>query len=149
MEEYDETSDVYYLGAQTVWLPAEHFLDIDNWEDSLKSSALYYIKQAEGWIASKEDCTKEYELSDNFTYTRTNPVIQEENETTPSTITNMIGVHIPKPYKCSQCGKSFHYKSLLTRHFRIHSGEKPFACNQCGKALEEIWKKISGYTNRG
>ena len=47
------------MGAQTEWLPAEHFMNINNWEDSLKPSALYYIKQVEEWISSKEECEEE------------------------------------------------------------------------------------------
>ena len=130
MEECDETSDIFYLGAQTEWFPAEHFLNIKNWDDSLKPSALYYIKKAEGWIASKENCTKEFELSRNVTLTN-DPVKKEENETTPSI--NLIGVDKLKPFACSQCGKVFTHRGNLTQHIRIHSGEKSFACSQCGK----------------
>ena len=125
MEPYGEASDIFYLGAQTEWLPAEHFQDINNWDDSLKPSALYYIKQTEGWITSKENCTKN--LSRNVTCATTNPSIQEENEATPSTIT--IDDDKPKPHKCSQCGESFDYQSGLAQHFGVHSGEKPFACH--------------------
>ena len=131
MEQHCETSDIFYLSAQTQWLPAEHFLNINNWDDSLKPSALYYIKQAEGWIASEENCTKN--LSRNVSCTITNPLIQEENEATPSTI--KIDDDKPKPHECSQCGKSFEYQSALTQHFGVHSGEKPFACHICGKTF--------------
>ena len=78
MESCDKTSDVFYLGAQTEWLPAEHFLNINNWDDSLKPSALYYTKQAEGWIVSKEDCAQEYELSRYVCCTITNPVLTKK-----------------------------------------------------------------------
>ena len=44
---------IIYLGAQTEWLPAEQFMNIKNWTDSLKPSALHYIKKIDGWVASE------------------------------------------------------------------------------------------------
>ncbi|XP_061469473.1 uncharacterized protein LOC133378875 [Rhineura floridana] len=42
-----------------------------------------------------------------------------------------------KPYKCSNCGKSFNAKSTLIKHERSHTGEKPYGCTECGKAFGE------------
>jgi len=40
-----------------------------------------------------------------------------------------------KPYKCDQCDKSFSQNSSLTTHKRTHTGEKPYECDQCDKSF--------------
>lgn len=37
----------------------------------------------------------------------------------------------PKKYHCNQCNKSFTRSDMLTRHRRLHSGDRPFQCNEC------------------
>ncbi|KAF7218665.1 hypermethylated in cancer 1 protein isoform X2 [Nothobranchius furzeri] len=57
----------------------------------------------------------------------------EKSYKDPATLRQHEKTHwLTRPYPCSICGKKFTQRGTMTRHMRSHLGLKPFACDSCG-----------------
>lgn len=68
---------------------------------------------------------------------------QQLNGGTPSNNNNSstsshLQLREAKPYKCTQCTKTFANSSYLSQHTRIHLGIKPYRCEVCHRKFTQL-----------
>lgn len=51
-------------------------------------------------------------------------------------------------YGCRTCEKRFHRSDALKNHERIHSGEKPYACGVCAKTFRQKGDRDKHFRSR-
>ena len=73
-------------------------------------------------------------LSDHMGIHRDSNAVNFSIDTFPNEVLNHERSHtVEKPFKCSNCNKSFSTKSNLMRHAKVHTGKKPLQCSICDK----------------
>jgi len=89
----------------------------------------------EGLYCSKEDKIKEDVLSGDNSQAKNCKIDQTDSQTRRERSEGKLPNTGKRPYKCSQCPKSFTASSSLQSHMFMHAEERPFKCSRCPKSF--------------
>ncbi|XP_053571514.1 uncharacterized protein LOC128661265 [Bombina bombina] len=87
-------------------------------------------------VIKQEEIIYEIIIPDNEPHTHTEFSKHIKEEKSPQS--NQMFHTKEKPFKCTECEKSFRWKSHLLEHYKIHTGEKPHTCTECGKCFTRM-----------
>ncbi|XP_036903528.1 zinc finger protein 8 isoform X1 [Sturnira hondurensis] len=121
------------LGLGETCLPSSNlnvFPEIPQREYFCTSDSKVADSEGHSHSVSQQTCSSGEQPSDSGDCSTASRPAVPEAELTPGPVQE-------KPYKCSDCGKSFNHNAHLTVHRRIHTGERPYMCKECGKAFSQ------------
>ena len=110
-----------------------------------KNLAVIDSKMEKVWTEKAENVSEDpAEGSSNFAKTQISANDYNCNGEIIGPLTANTGTQSDRPFKCSECPKTYVLRKGLRDHLRTHSGEKPYKCEECPQGIHETkWVRNS------